>query len=592
MGWPAVPLSQFRDSAAKARACSIPAALANAGRVLGVSQEKLATGKDLIRKYCVPKHPTKNDASLRRHLEDNPVDAASMDAYVIRDVDSEREISRMLPDLSPYELAVWLVDQKVNVRGVRIDRTALEACIDVVERHSNLLITELTMLTGGAVTSGAELDKMMGWCAGRNVTLKSLDKAAVEKALKNPVLPPDVRRVLEIRQSLSMASVKKLNAIRNRMNSDDRVRDNFVYCGADRTGRWAGRGIQPQNLPSSGPKVEGAEWNEHAVERALHLAISTGDVSSMGDPMEVISGCIRGLIVPTPGYDFICADYSAIEAVVLAFLAGEQWRMDVFNSHGKIYEMSASKITGVPFEEFIRHKQETGEHHPMRKKVGKVAELASGYQGSVSAWKNFGADKHMADSVPQGMTIDDYILQQVRKWREASPSIVNFWYGLENAARSAIQQPGMEFSYRGITYYVQSDILFCRLLSGRTLKYHNPRLHPDVTPWGKEVLKITFMGTDSFTKQWVRQDTYGGKLTENVVQATARDILAHAELNIDASGIYSLVMHIHDETVSEVQEGAGSIEEYESLMNNLPHWCKDWPVRAAGGWRGKRFKKD
>jgi DNA polymerase len=161
--------------------------------------------------------------------------------------------------------------------------------------------------------------------------------------------------------------------------------------------------------------------------------------------------------------------------------------MDVFNSHGKIYEMSASKITGVPFEEFIRHKQETGEHHVLRKKVGKVAELASGFQGGVSAWKNFGADKHLADSVPQGMTIDEYILQQVRKWRDASPSIVNFWYGLENAARSAIQQPGMEFSYRGITYYVQSDILFCRLLSGRTLKYHSPRLHPDVTPWGKEV---------------------------------------------------------------------------------------------------------
>ena len=285
---------------------------------------------------------------------------------------------------------------------------------------------------------------------------------------------------------------------------------------------------------------------------------------------------------PDEGHDFICSDYSAIEAVVLAALAGEEWRLEVFRTHGKIYEMSAAKISGVPFEEFLRHKETTGDHPPLRKKVGKVAELASGYQGGYNAWLAFGADKHLGEQE---------IRDAIKAWRKESPAIVNFWYRVEEFAIAAVQAPGARFEYRGLYFGVIDDVLYIRLLSGRLLKYHAPRIKNGTTPWGAPALKLTFMGLDSFTKKWTRLSTYGGKLTENIVQATSRDILAHALLKTNAAG-YRPVLHIHDEIVAEVPEGWGDVGEFESLMADLPAWCSDWPVRAAGGWRGKRYKKD
>ena len=441
----------------------------------------------------------------------------------------------------------------------------------------------------------------------------SLDSDAVEGALERTDLPHHCRRVLEIRASLGAASVKKLSAIDRRLSTDSRLRDLFAFCGADRTARWAGRGPQPQNLPNSGPewaqcgkcgkiqgdtlhcKVCGAtpgdpqEWSVEAVEGAL-ADIATRDLAHVeliwGDAIAVVAGCLRGLFSAAPGGDLICSDFSAIEAVVLAELTGEPWRMEVFRTHGKIYEASAAKITGVPFEEFMRHKKETGQHHPLRKKIGKFAELASGYQGGLGAWKAFGADEYLSD---------DEIKENVKAWREASPNIVNFWYGLENCAVAAVQSPGQIYTYRGITYGVVKDILYCKLLSGRLLSYHRPRLHPDTLPWGKQVLKLTYEGWNSDYKKgptgWMRLDTYGGKLCENVVQATARDILAHAMLNLDKAG-YPIVLHVHDEVVAEVAEGTGNVEEFERIMATMPAWCANWPIRAAGGWRGKRYRKD
>jgi DNA polymerase len=389
----------------------------------------------------------------------------------------------------------------------------------------------------------------------------------------------------------------------------------FQFCGADRTGRFAGRGPQPQNLPNSGPNVnlcecgnyykpflnhcpkchlteafsEPTEWDVSAVNNALSI-ISTGDLSAVenqfGDATAAVAGCLRGLFCAAPGHDLICSDYSAIEAVVLAMLAKEQWRIDVFKTHGKIYEMSAAKISGVAFQEFLDHKERTGNHHPLRKKIGKVSELASGYQGGMGAWKRFGADQHLTDQE---------IKDAIKSWRRESPNIVNFWYGLERAAIAAIQSPGEILSYNGISYQYVKGTLNCRLLSGRILYYHSPLLMPDVTPWGKPVLKISYMGWNSESTKgpigWMRIDTYGGKLCENVVQATARDILTFALVNVEKAG-YPAVMHVHDEIVSEVPQGAGSVENFEAIMATLPEWAKGWPIRAAGGWRGKRYRKD
>lgn len=616
MGWPRLPLEQLRDVLAKARAHSLPGSLEKAAKVLEVRDQKIGDGKRLIQKFSVPRAPTKKDARLRIHPYDADAaeDAQKLYEYNIGDIKAESAVSACIPDLSDYELKLWLLDQKINFRGVSIDHEAVDACIEIVHQATVQYTAELIQLTGGAVQTIGEIKKLGAWVSSQGVYMHGMTAEDVEGALKRDNLPPHVRRVLEIRSSLGAASVKKLFALSRRLCSDKRIRDIFAFCGADRTGRWAGRGPQPQNLPNSGPNVvrcdpiggcghyyvrqdkcpwcsapdwaaSPEEWSIDAVEDALEvIKYRRLDLVEkvFGDAIAAVSGCLRGMFIPAPGKDFICSDYSAIEAVVLAAMAGEEWRLEVFRTHGKIYEMSASKITGIPFDDFAKHKKETGQHHPMRKKVGKVAELASGYQGGIGAWKNFGADEFMSD---------DEIKANIKKWRDESPMIVKFWYGLEDAAVKAVQNPGHCFEFRGLSFGVKDDVLYCRLLSGRKLSYHSPRLHPDVTPWGREVLKLTYMGMDSTTKQWVRLDTYGGKLCENVVQATARDILAEALLNADAAG-YDPVMHIHDEMVVEVPELFGSIEELERIMATLPEWCKDWPIKAAGGWRGKRYRKD
>jgi DNA polymerase len=307
--------------------------------------------------------------------------------------------------------------------------------------------------------------------------------------------------------------------------------------------------------------------------------------AAYGDAIAAVSGCLRGLFCAAPGHDLICSDFSAIEAVVLAELAGETWRQDVFRTHGKIYETSASKLTGNTLEFYLEYKKENDKHHPHRK-LGKVAELSSGYGGGLGAWKAFGADEFMDD---------DQIRESVKAWREASPMVVALWWGLQDAALAAITNPCYCYSYRGVSYGVSDDILYCQLPSGRRLTYHQPRIHHKMMPWGKETTCITYYGWNSNYLNgpvgWMRLETYGPKLTENLVQAVSRDILAHSMLALDRAG-YPIVLHVHDEIVSEVPHSYGSVEEFEQIMGLMPAWAAGWPVKAAGGWRGLRYRKD
>jgi DNA polymerase len=289
--------------------------------------------------------------------------------------------------------------------------------------------------------------------------------------------------------------------------------------------------------------------------------------------------------------------------VVLAELAGESWRQEVFRTHGNIYLAGASKITGKPVEEYLRYKDENKKHHPDRK-LGKISELSAGYHGGVGAWKAFGADEFMTD---------EEIQEGVNAWRRASPAISckgengqppGLWYGLQEAAILAIQSPGSCYSYQArptahstppaITYGVQNDILFCRLPSGRTLTYHQPCVASKMMPWGKETVCITYMGWNSNYLNgpvgWMKLETYAGKLCENLCQAVARDILAHGMMQLAAAG-YPIVLHVHDEVVAEVPAGTGSIEEFERIMSTMPAWAAGWPVKAANGWRGQRYRK-
>ena len=624
-GWPELPLNQLRCAMAKSRAFGLPGSLAAAGDVLQASVTKDKEGKRLLQKFSVPRKPTRKDDRRRILPAGDPEDAAKLYLYNIQDLEAEAEISSRVPDLIPNELEFWLRDQAINVRGVQMDTKAIRDCLTVIEQAHVYYNSKLAEITGGEVKYASEIQRFRKWLMGYGVHAETLDSETVAELLKIESLPDECLQALKIREMLGSAAVKKLYAMINTTTSKGRIHDLFIYHSA-RTGRHAGVGVQPQNLPNHGDPVslcvnpacqkhftaalgtlycpwcghynnhKIVEWNPQAVENALTV-IATKNLDCVeyffGNAISTISGCLRGLFISAPGHDLICSDYSAIEAVVLAALSGEDWRLEVFRTHGKIYEMSASKVCGLSFDDFLLYKSVNGQHHPKRK-LGKVAELASGYQGWLGAWKAFGADEFLSD---------DQIKDAILAWRDASPKIVEFWggqpnwkrrdyYGVEGAAIQAVLNPGHKFEHRGISYFVNRNVLYCQLLSGRYIAYHKPELHPSDRRPGTD--ELTFEGWNTNPNNgaigWVRMPTYGGKLTENVVQATARDILAHAIISLERAG-YPVVLHVHDEIVVEVPEGHGSVEEVERTMSSVPDWAEGWPIKASGGWRGKRYTK-
>ena len=367
--WPPIEPDRWRCAAAKSRAFAMPNSLADAGRVLKCNIQKDADGKRLLTKFSMPRNPTAKDSRLRVMVQDDPKDAQLLYNYNKRDVEAEIELSNLMPELSPFELKFWQCDQEINHRGVQIDTVSVLQCIHIIQQAHEKYNKELPALTNGAVTASSQIDRISSWMKSLGVHTDSLDKEHTTELLKNPLLLPQVRRVLEIRQLIGSAAVKKLYAMLNSVTTEGRVHDLFVYHSA-RTGRAAGEGVQPQNLPRG---QEGFD-----VEKALGV-ISSGKLdiveAAYGNAVNAVSNCLRGMFIAKRGHMLIASDYSAIEAVVLAELAGEKWRQDVFRTHGKIYEMSGSVISGVSFEEMLEYKERTGKHHEARK-LGKVAELA------------------------------------------------------------------------------------------------------------------------------------------------------------------------------------------------------------------------
>ena len=625
LGWPAVPREQWRCTMAKARAHALPGALGNAAQVIGTAAQKDAAGKRLLDRFSVPRQPTKSDTRLRIRPEED-LEGPRLYAYCDQDIVTEAEISSLTPDLIESEQEYWLVDQAINSRGVAIDMDSVRGCTAIVEAALARYNTELHTLTGGIVSAASEIQRLTRWLGAQGCHTGSLDEESVTEALTRTDLEPAARRALEIRALVGSASVKKLFAMANQVCSDGRLRDLYSYHAA-RTGRPTGNGPQPTNLPASGPPVwwclccgkhHGASlsccpwcgtgvvvsdphgWGAPAVEDALEvMRPGSLDLAEMffGDALPAISGCLRGMFVAAPGHDLICSDYSAIEAVVVAELAGETWRQEVFRTHGKIYEASASKVSGVPLEEILAHRAQTGQHHPLRKK-GKVFELALAYGGFVGALVAFGADKFMTEDEMKTAALD---------WRRASPAVVEFWggqtrnrqpclFGLEGCAVSAVMNPGAEYSFRGHTFVMRGDVLYLKTVSGGFLTYHRPRLAPSTRDYKPSwEVTLSFEGWNSNPKNggfgWIRMETYGPKICENVVQKTARDIQSHAQILLERAG-YPIVLHTYDENVAEIPEGWGSIEEFESIMATMPAWAAGWPIRAAGGWRGKRYRKE
>lgn len=650
-GWPALPLPQLRCDMAKARAFALPGAMGKAGDVLDLAYKKDPAGDALIKKFSMPQNPTKKRPGTRITVTDEPLEAERFYQYNERDIVTEAEAASRIPDLEGDELEYWLMDQEINTRGVQIDREGVHNCIAIVNQALEKYNAELYQLTGGTVARASELAKLQGWLGAQGVHMDSLDAEHLEAALAaddaavaafgspNARAPmrDDCRRALEIRAQIGSAAVKKVFSMANMMGAAGRLYDLFTFYGAH-TGRTTGNDAQPTNLPKSGPDVcecascgrfYGAqktggrfkhstcpwcrrpelptrrvhEWGWRAAIDALAV-IATRDLATVewyfGEGMPTVSGCLRALFIAASGHDLIASDYSAIEAVVLAMITGCQWRIDVFRTHGKIYEASGAMIAKLPVQEVIDYKKIHGTHHPIRGK-GKFFELSCGYGGWVGAALAFGAGDTMTE---------DEIKTSILAWRAASPEVPEFWggqwrrvpgsgwrkenFGVEGAFLEAVLNPGVEQQYRGFKFLVRADVLYLTLLSGRSMKYHRPRLAL-VEQYGRVQYEITYEGWNTNPKMgapgWIRKSTYGGRMTENIVQATARDIQWNGMLNLKRAG-YPVVLHVYDEDATEVPEGFGSVEEVEDIMARMPTWAHDWPIKAAGGWRGKRYRKD
>lgn len=633
MGWPPLPWSQVRCAMAKSRAFAYPGGLDDAGAVAKIKHQKDPDGARLLTKFSIPRNPTAKDARLRIRPEEDPEDANRLYAYNERDILAESEMSAKCPDLSPDELAFWQCDQQINRRGVAVDVEAVNGAIAILEQAFTKYNAELSRITGGAVTEASKLPALKEWLASRGEPVASLGDEQLQEKLKDAFLPEDVRRALEIRALIGSASVKKLYAMRNRKSLLGRLHDLFNYHAA-RTGRATGADVQPQNMPKDGPDLlrcvnqmcahwHGAhtfvcpwcasvqppnkpkKWNVGAHADAFTILYSGSlELAEMffGDAMQLIIGCLRAMFVAKEGHDLISSDYSAIEAVVLAALSGEQWRLDVFAAGEDIYIHSASGITGISIQEYKLYREQTGQHHPHRQPFGKVHELALGYGGWINAVLSFGGGEYFTE---------EQIRDNILKWRAKSPAIVEFWggqwrglpwehgyrhefYGLEGCAIQAVLNPGTEYKYRQITYVMRGDVLYCILPSGRAITYHRPRPSRGKSGPHDDCWNLSFEGWNTNPKAgpygWVRMHTYGGKLAENVVQAVARDILAYAIIKLERAG-YPVVLHVHDEIVAEIIKTFGSIEEFERIMGDLPWWAKNWPLLAKGGWRGFRYGK-
>lgn len=536
----------------------LPLSLEGVGAVLGLEKQKLTGGKDLIKFFCQPCAPTKaNGQRTRNYPYQAPDKWAAFKRYNIRDVEAEMSIQERLQKF-PVPDSVWdeyHIDQEINDRGVAIDLPLVRQAIDMDARSRAELTDAMRELT--ELDNPNSVQQMKQWLSDNGLETDSLGKKIVAELIKTA--PPELQRVLMLRQQLAKSSVKKYQAMINAVCADSRARGMFQFYGANRTGRWAGRLIQLQNLPQN-------HLADLADARSL---VRSGDYDSVEmlyeDVPDTLSQLIRTAFIPKDGNKLIVSDFSAIEARVIAWMAGENWRQEVFAKGGDIYCASASQMFKVPVE---KH----GINGHLRQK-GKIAELALGYGGSVGALKAMGA-------LEMGLT-EDELPQLVDAWRQSNPRIVAFWWDVDRAAMEAVKYHHVTKTH-GILFTYRSGMLFITLPSGRNLAYVKPKV--GTNKFGGEC--ITYEGIGG-TKKWERLDSYGPKFVENIVQATSRDILCYAMKTLRCC---SIVMHIHDELVIEADPRM-SLDAVCEQMGRTPPWAKGLQLRADG-YETEFYKKD
>lgn len=585
-GWPAIPRELWRCSAAKAAALALPRALENLAKVLRLPFEKDMAGNRLMKKMSKPKKLLKRerlalqkqgvDPDSRLWWIEDPESLERLWAYCRQDVLVELAASEAMPDLSPREVEVYLLDQQINERGVFFDREALDAALSFVERVCGSMVAELAEMTrseenpdGLAPTQRA---KMLNWLNGPGGLPHLLDTqgATVDAWLARGDLLPEGRRALEIMRAVNRTSTAKYYTMRDYQCADGCGHGMLLYHGAS-TGRWAGSGPQPHNFPRGNIKDMEKVWRD--ILQAYREQAWDWLEFLYGDVMELFSHAARGAIAARPGQELAVADFSAIEARVVLWLAGEERALEVFRRGECIYCDMASDIYKRP----ITKKNAT------ERQMGKQAILGLGFQ--------MGAPKFVDTVAKYGIVIElDFAKQVVDAYRAKYAGVKAMWWDQERAAIEAVKSPGRVIRSGKIQWRMRGRFLQCRLPSGRLLSYCDPVVVQKTTPWGTPQDCLTFMSVHPKTKQWWRGDTYGGTLVENIVQATARDLMAEAMLRVEATGKYRVLMTVHDEVVAECDEGTGDLKEFEQLVAEVPRWAEGCPVNAEG-WIGQRYRK-
>lgn len=558
------PPEQWSCTAVWARELGLPATLESVGIVLGLPEDKqkLKTGKALIRYFSIPCKPTKTNGMRTRNLpQHDPERWQLYKEYNAGDVVAERAIRKKLAHypILPSEQTLWEHDQRINDRGVGVDLVFAEQAIRMDEVIKARLLDSARELTG--LDNPKSTAQLKGWIEDTaGITVESLNKKSIA-GVRADADHEDVDRMLDIRAGLAKTSTEKYKAMQRTACEDHRIRGLTQFYGASRTGRWAGRLVQMQNLPQN-------KMPDRDLDIARQL-VRAGDLTTMELLFDDISGTLSQLIrtafIPRKGHRFIVADFSAIEARVIAWLSGEQWRMDVFNTHGKIYEASAEQMFHLP-------PGSVKKGDPMRQK-GKIAELALGYGGSVGALKSMGA-------LEMGL-VEDELKPLVNSWRAANPAITKFWWDTDAAARRTIQTKAPTTLPFDMGFFKKGPLLKLRLPNGRELSYVKPAIVDD---------SITYEGNIQSSGAWGRIESYGPKLVENIVQAVARDCLAEAICRLENNG-FPVVFHVHDEVICEVPEGVSSAKELSAIMSEPIAWADGLPLRADA-YECEYYRKD
>jgi DNA polymerase len=572
MGWPRIPFSRWRDTAALSLVHAMPAKLEDAGRAMGLAIQKDSRGKHLINKLCKPRRPSKTNPATRWTPKTAPKDFEDLYEYCARDVEAERAVGDALPihDLDPLELAVWRLTTRANFRGWAIDSGSVDAMLGVLDRHSSERLAELSDLTQGVVTTSRQVDKGRRWLRAAGLDLPNLQADTVKEALKERDLPRRARAFLHIRRELALSSVAKYQSMAERVCDDGTVKNNLLHHGAA-TGRDAGRGIQIQNFPR-----KSVVKNQDGVERAVAILRREDPARAAriicGSVPRYASEMLRSMLIARPGKELFAADFAQIENRVTVWYADCPYGIDVFRRGLDEYRMFGSQFyygDDLHYDDV----DDTQRDHSKRAVLGFCFGMAE--KTYVALAKTFGVDVSLAE----GKRVKDF-------YRGLYKEVVQLWHGLNRAAMTAVQDK-TRTRFKRIGFEVRGDFLFMRLASDRELAYYRPRVMLVPTPWGEDRPAVTHMGF-SKKRQWTRLKMTPGRWTENAVQATARDVLMECSLEAEDAG-YEQVGRVHDELVAERDVGTGDLEEFVGFMRN-PKWLKGIPI-VAEGWVGRRYRK-